>query len=332
MHLPQTLIANKPAKPRDHSRLMRLDRLTGRISHHHFYDLPSLLRPTDVLVFNDTKVLPSRLFGHKDSGGKIELLLLKQLTPTTWTAIAKPKPHLHQQLTFAKSITTQTISINSDDTITLVFNHLTLQQLAAIGHTPLPPYIHSPLSPSTIRSAYQTVYAKTVGSAAAPTAGLHFTHHLLHHLNQIGIQTESVTLHVGLGTFKPLQPANLRSGRLHSESYTLDSPTAQRLNLAKSEGRRIIAVGTTTTRVLETCSNSAGHLIPQTADTDIFIRPPYHFKFIDGLITNFHLPQSSLILLVSAFVKQPEFITTAYQLAINQKYRFYSFGDAMLID
>lgn len=330
-YLPPEQIANAPASPRDSSRLLVLDKRTGNIDHHIFRELPDLLKPTDVLVFNQTKVFPARLFGTKTTGGKVEVLLIKKISPNTWQALSKPGLKNGQIANFSPEVSCEVITQNSDATVVLRFNNLTDEQLNALGHMPLPPYIHSNQSESKLKEEYQTVYAKAVGSAAAPTAGLHFTQKLLSDLHKKGIQTEFVTLHVGLGTFKPLTEENLRSGKLHSETFELDTPTAVKLNHAKAEGRRIIAVGTTTTRVLETCSSLNGVLIPQKGDTDIFIHPPYHFKFIDGIVTNFHLPQTSLMMLVSSLVADPKFILNAYQTAIKEKYRFYSFGDAMLI-
>ena len=319
------MIADFPASPRDHSRLLMINRRTGELSHHHFYDLPRLLKPADVLVFNQTKVFPARLHGFKLTGGKVEILLLKNRGNDLWEVISHPGIKPGQSLIFAPGIIGVVVS---PDVLKLKIKNLKL--LSKIGETPLPPYIHNPSPESLLKKQYQTVYAKTGGSAAAPTAGLHFTTRLLHELRANGHDLEYVTLHVGLGTFKPPTPEQISSGHLHSEWFTLDAETASRLNAAKASGRRIIAVGTTTTRVLETCSNSNSLLTARTGETDIFIKPPYKFKFVDGLITNFHLPDSSLIMLVSAFSSWP-IIQKAYHTAICEKYRFFSFGDACLI-
>ena len=324
-YLPDNLIANTPSTPRDHSKLLQINRLTGKLFHHHFYDLPDLLNPTDVLVFNNTKVFPARLHGVKTTGGKVEVLLLKKLENDLWHVISHPGIKPGQIINFSSEVSAQVVTDHS-----LKLSAGSFQTLSKIGHTPLPPYIHSSQKEAVLRKQYQTVYAKSQGSAAAPTAGLHFTNRLLGQLEDRHIQTEFLTLHVGLGTFKPPTPDQLASGHLHSEWFTLSSQTAARLNLAKSQGRRIIAVGTTTTRVLESCADTSGLLTPQSGETDIFIKPPYKFKFVDGLITNFHLPGSSLIMLVSAFSSW-EIIQKAYQQAIAKNYRFYSFGDACLI-
>lgn len=342
-HLPPDLIAQTPARPRDGSRLMLINRRTGQLSHRIFRDLPQLLRPADVLVFNNTAVFPARLFGHKSTGGKVEILLLRQIRPGEWDFISHPglKPgavvHLPEKTPrrwpegtparWIKQPNPEGIITNSG---TIHFSSLISHFVYQYGTTPLPPYIHSSAPESALRRQYQTVYAKHPGSAAAPTAGLHFTPRLLHQLSTLGYQLEYVTLHVGLGTFKPPTQQQIRSGILHREYFTLDAGTTGRLNAAKSANRRIIAVGTTTTRVLETCSDASGRLHPRTGDTSLFILPGYKFKFVDGLITNFHLPKSSLLMLVSAFAS-PRIIQSAYHEAITEKYRFYSFGDACLI-
>lgn len=328
------IIANVPTSPRDHSRLMVVDKHSGTITHSRFDHLLDYLTKDDVLVFNQTKVFPARLFGKKESGGQVEILLLKKLESGLWQTISKPGLKLNQKIILTEKIWATAVSLNSDQTLNLKFSSHTRTvlegELFSLGQTPLPPYIHSPHSEKEIKKEYQTVYAKTAGSAAAPTAGLHFTNRLLNKLKEKGIQTEFVTLHVGLGTFKPVKVENLKTKTLHIEDFIIDSATAQRLNQAKKEGKRIIAVGTTTTRVLETCAKN-NQLIPHSATTNIFILPPYKFKFVDALITNFHLPSSSLMYLVSAFVKKPSIIQNAYQTAEKMDYRFYSFGDAMLL-
>jgi S-adenosylmethionine:tRNA ribosyltransferase-isomerase len=312
LHIPSELIAQTPASPRDSSRLMTIDRKTGTLGHYHFYDLPKLLNPSDVLVFNNSKVIPARLIGKKTTGGRVEILLLRKQDKDLWEVISHPGLKPGQIINFTPKTSALVISANI----------IKLKYSESFGHTPLPPYIHSSSPEALLRKQYQTIYAKTPGSAAAPTAGLHFTKRLITSLPQ---QKEYLTLHVGLGTFKPPTPEQISSGHLHTEYFELSPDTASRLKAAKDSGRRIIAVGTTTTRVLE----STG-LVPQTGDTDIFIKSLYRFKVVDGMITNFHLPESSLLMLVSAF-SSPEIIRHTYSEAIRLKYRFFSFGDACLI-
>lgn len=313
--LPPQLIANSPASPRDHSRLLVVNRQTRTYSHHHFYDLADLLTPNDVLVLNQTKVFPARLFGTKPGGGRVEVLLLRQINLNTWEYISKPR--IRDIVDFSHGLVGR---INNDQIIFNIGGNDFLNVLDQIGHTPIPPYIHNSSDEAILRQQYQTVYASPVaaGSAAAPTAGLHFTRKLLQKIKSKNIQIEYLILHVGLGTFQPLREENLKSGKLHSEHYSIDPATGERLNQAKSAGKRIIAVGTTTTRALETGFDKNV--------TDIFIYPPYKFKFVDSLITNFHLPQTSLLMLVASMYPK---ILDAYQLAIANRYRFYSFGDAM---
>lgn len=331
-NLPSNLIAHKPSKVRDHCRLLCLNRQTGQIDHHQFFELENILGPNDVLVLNQSKVFPARIFGKKDSGGDIEVLLLHQKKSDQWLAISKPRPKISQIIYFGHQLVGEVIK--SDPTtgqIILKFNfknNQIFQVLDKIGHTPLPPYIHSSKKEVQIRKDYQTVYAKPVGSAAAPTAGLHFTTSLLKKLKQNGVQIEYVTLHVGLGTFQNLRPENIKTKTLHSEFYEISPTTAQRLNIAKKSGKRIIAVGTTSVRTLESAANPL--LKSGSNSTEIFIFPPYKFKFIDALITNFHLPESSLLMLVSAFATKKN-IFKSYQEAIKNNYRFFSFGDAMFI-
>ncbi|MFA6519003.1 MAG: tRNA preQ1(34) S-adenosylmethionine ribosyltransferase-isomerase QueA [Candidatus Shapirobacteria bacterium] len=327
------IIANSPASPRDSCKLLKIDRESGKTSHHRFYDLPSLLTPNDILVFNDTRVFPARLFGQKPTGGKIEVLLLEQLKGSNWQAISSPLPKLGQILKFDNLLATVIKVDPSFGKIEIKFNLVGndfFDVINKIGHTPLPPYINSSQAESTLRRQYQTVYAQKIGSAAAPTAGLHFTNRLLNKLEDIGIHRQYITLHVGLGTFQSLRPENLKTGKLHTEHYYINSSTAKCLNDLKNRGFHLIAVGTTTVRCLESAVSN-GQIRAGEGSTDIFIRPGYKFKFIDGLITNFHLPDSSLLMLVSAFVSSPSFITKAYQEAVKNNYRFYSFGDACLI-
>lgn len=305
--LPKELIANGPATPRDHSRLMVIDRKTKLIIHKHFFDLPDFLTANDVLVFNQTKVFPAKFEN---------LLLLREIEPLTWKCIFRGKPNKPGR---------QVLKVNKN------FAVIKFEKQPK-GSIPLPPYIKSNLSKSDLAKKYQTVYAKNSGSVAAPTAGFHFTASLLKKLKLKGVQMEFVTLHVGPGTFFPVKADNLEDHKMHSEFFTLDKDTANRLNEAKVQGKRIIAIGTTTTRVLETIAIGnlkldIGHLSGKTA---IFIYPPYKFKFVDALITNFHLPHSTLLALVYAFAA-PNLMRKAYKEAIEKKYRFYSFGDSMFI-
>ena len=332
-YLPDNLIADQPSKIRDHCRLLCLNRKTGEINHQNFFDLKSILGPNDVLVLNQSKVFPARLFAKKDSGGDIEVLLIRQIKSDLWLAISKPRPKIGQQIFFGHNLIGEVIK--SDQTtgqITLKFNFKNanfFQILDKIGHTPIPPYISSNQTELQIREEYQTVYAKDIGSAAAPTAGLHFTRQLLSELKSRGVQIEYITLHVGLGTFQNLRPENLESKTLHSEFYEIKPNVAKRLNLAKQQGKRIIGVGTTSVRTLESATIS-NQVQPGQNSTNIFIYPGIKFKFIDAIITNFHLPESSLLMLVSAFSSK-EIILKSYQEAIEKKYRFFSFGDAMFI-
>lgn len=347
--LPKSLIAQKIASLRDHSRLLVVKRRANQIEHSYFFNLPKFLQKGDVLVFNQTKVFPARLFGKKSTGGKVEVLLLKKVASDIWEAISKPGLKVGQLLIFAHQLKAQVVAEDSG-IIQLKFNFTSsylLKTINEIGQTPLPPYIKSSLPEKTLREKYQTIYAQNLGSAAAPTAGLHFTQKLLSQLQRMGIQLEFITLHVGLGTFKPVTEENLKLGKLHPEEYFLDDKTVKRLNQAKQEQRRVIAVGTTTTRVLESCSyfdckTQTWKLKSGGGKTEIFIYPPFQFKFIDSLITNFHLPKSSLLMLIAAFCSYPntckKFTTfrnsipgKAYEEAIKEKYRFYSFGDAMFI-
>lgn len=343
--LPEEFIAQSPANPRDSSKLLVIDRRKKILSHHTFYDLPNLLTNRDVLVFNNTKVIPARLIGKKITGGRVELLLKKQINTDTWEAIFGGKLKIGSKLIFT-DLEAIVLDLGNYETI-IKFNEKGAKlkkHLQDLGKTPLPPYINSAESESKSRKDYQTVYAKNIGSVAAPTAGFHFTKRLLKKISSNGIQTEFLTLHVGLGTFAPIKEKEVEKHQIHSESFILPVDVAQRLNTAKKEGRRIIAVGTTTTRVLENCSNKkgllTGHQSPST--TCLFIYPPYKFKFVDALITNFHLPKSSLLALVCAFITHPNtdkkfsdfkhsLLGKAYQEAIKRSYRFYSFGDAMFI-
>jgi S-adenosylmethionine:tRNA ribosyltransferase-isomerase len=340
-NLPKNLIAQKPASPRDACRLMVLDREKQTIEHDRFYNLGKYLRPGDVLVLNNSKVLPARLMGKKATGGKVEILLLRQMSADTWDCLVGFVP-VHQQVglevKFSGKLNGKIVK-RAGDTAVIKFNlsgTKLMEKVLKIGQPPTPPYIKR-LAKS---SEYQTVYAEKLGSVAAPTAGMHFTKKLLTKLKKIGVQIEYVTLHVGLGTFQPVKEEDVTKHKIHSEYFELDKKTAKRLNEAKRAGRRIIACGTTTVRVLEYCvskdrnrtsiNRSPIPVKSQRGETIIFIYPGYKFKFIDTLITNFHVPKSTLIMLVAAFAGK-KFIDKAYQIAIKKKYRFYSFGDAMFI-
>ena len=333
-YLPEELIAQTPIEKRDDSRLMILDKETGEIEHRHFKDIIDYLNPGDVLVLNDTKVIPARLIGTKEAtGAVIELLLLKDTGNDIWECLSKPAKRLKKDtiISFGNGeLKAQVIEKKEEGIcrVQLIYNGILLEILEKLGTMPLPPYIHEKLKD---QSRYQTVYAKNIGSAAAPTAGLHFTHELLKKIADKGIIVTYVTLHVGLGTFRPVEVDNILEHHMHSEYYVMDKTTADILNKAKSEGRRIIAVGTTSTRVLETiASNNNSKFVACSGNTDIFIYPGYKFKAIDCLITNFHLPKSTLIMLVSALAGK-ENILHAYNTAVASKYRFFSVGDAMFI-
>lgn len=338
-------IANSPASPRDHAKLMVISRKTGDISHKHVYDLAELLDSRDVLVVNNTKVFPARLFGKKETGGKIEILLNNPISSSKWRAIHKGKLATGDKVYFDDNgFLTVTKKLESEIEVEFTTGEELMSWIYKNGHTPLPPYIKSDENESVVRQKYQTTYAKNEGSIAAPTAGLHFTEELLQKLRGKGVEICEITLHVGLGTFLPVVSKDITAHKMHSERYEIDTPTLNRLNGYKAEGRRIIAVGTTSLRTLETVSNNEGVLQEtlRTGDTSIFIYPPYKFKFVDCLITNFHLPHSTLLALVSAFVSKPntnsEFksfkeslMGKAYQVAKDENYRFFSFGDASMI-
>lgn len=317
-YLPPELIAQEPMRPRDHSHLIVLDKKKNKIIHDRFYNLAQYLTKGDVLVFNDSKVIPARLFGKKETSGKIEVFLLKQNKNNTWQCLTRGKIKEKQNIIFSKKFIGQIITISKDGTKIIKFNK---KNILSIGETPTPPYIKK----RSNLKVYQTIYAKKDGSVAAPTAGFHFTNKLLTNLKKKGVQLEYVTLHVGLGTFAPVKTTDITKHQMHSELAMIDNKTSQRLMKAKKEKRRIICVGTTAVRTLESLNLKSG-----TKWTDIFIYPGYQFKNINAMITNFHLPKSTLLMLVCAFAGTNK-IKKAYQEAINKKYRFYSFGDAMLI-
>ena len=332
--LPKELIAQTPLKDRSSSRLLIMNKKTGELRHEVFSNIINYLNKGDVLVLNDTKVIPARLIGEKkDTGAVIEILLLKDIGNDTWECLGKPGKRLKigSTITFGDgSLRCEVVDKLEEGIIhvKLIYDGILMEILDKLGTMPLPPYIHEKLED---QSRYQTVYAKVSGSAAAPTAGLHFTKELLKHIEDKGVIITYVTLHVGLGTFRPVEVDNILEHKMHSEYYVMSKETAEILNKAKEEGRRIIAVGTTSTRTLETiATNNKGIFKACSGDTDIFIYPGYKFKAINCLITNFHLPKSTLVMLVSAFSSR-NMIMNAYNEAINNKYRFFSFGDAMFI-
>lgn len=330
--LPSELIAQTPLLNRDESRLLVLDKETGDISHHVFKDIVDYFNPGDVLVINDTKVIPARLMGVKeDTGAVIELLLLKDIGEDVWECLSRPQKRLHvgTVIKFSDELSASVVELLDEGVtrVKLMYDGILLEILDRLGEMPLPPYIHEKLKE---KDRYNTVYAKNIGSAAAPTAGLHFTNELLEQLKSKGVIITNVTLHVGLGTFRPVEVDDINNHHMHSEYYNMSLETANILNTAKVNGNKIIAVGTTSTRTLETIINKYGKFIECSGNTDIFIYPGYEFKAIDCLITNFHLPKSTLVMLVSALAGRDN-ILNAYKIAVSEKYRFFSFGDAMFI-
>ena len=331
--LPEELIAQKPVYPRDSSRLMVIDRKTGTIEHRIFHDVIEYLNPGDVLVVNETRVIPARLYGVKaETGGAIEFLLLKRLNLTDWEVILKPgkraKPGA--EFIFGEGKLKATIlSIGEDGgrTVRFSWDGVFEDILDELGQMPLPPYIHERLED---RNRYQTVYARTDGSAAAPTAGLHFTPELLECIREKGIDVVPVLLHVGLGTFRPVKEENVDDHHMHSEYYEVTDEQAERINAARERGGRVFCVGTTSVRTLETVADDSGRVHAGSGFTQIFIKPGVRIKAVDALITNFHLPESTLLMLVSAFIGR-ETALHAYEIAVSERYRFFSFGDAMLI-
>ena len=331
--LPESLIAQTPLKNRDQSRLMVLDKVTGEIEHKHFYDIIDYLEEGDVLVLNDTKVMPARLFGIKEeTGSHIEILMLKEIEADSWECLVRPAKRIDVGtiVDFGNGILkAKCVAVDEDGIRVFKFYYrgIFYEILDKLGEMPLPPYIHEKLAD---KDRYQTVYAKEIGSAAAPTAGLHFTKELLDKIEAKGIKIEYVTLHVGLGTFRPVTTENVLEHQMHSEYYLMKESTAEVLNEAKKNGNMIVSVGTTSTRVLETVMSRYGQFEACSGWTNIFIYPGYKFKAIDYQITNFHLPKSTLIMLVSALAGR-ENILHAYNEAVKERYRFFSFGDAMLI-
>lgn len=332
-YLPQELIAQTPLENRSDSKLMVLDK-DGNIEHKKFYNIIDYLNKGDALVINDTKVIPARLIGIKENtGAVIELLLLNDLGKNIWECLAKPQKRLKEDtiITFGEGILKAKVVGIKEEGITrveLIYDGILMEILDKLGSMPLPPYIHEKLKD---KDRYQTVYALNYGSAAAPTAGLHFTKELLNSIKEKGIEIVHITLHVGLGTFRPVNVSDVTKHKMHSEHYIMTEKAANTLNKVRKNGKRIIAVGTTSTRTLETIMRDNNEFVPTTGETDIFIYPGFKFKGVDGLITNFHLPKSTLVMLVSAFSKK-EYILNAYRVAVLNKYRFFSFGDAMYIE
>ena len=331
--LPQELIAQTPLEPRDHSRLMVLDRSKEAIEHRKFYDLPLLLEPGDLLVFNDSRVMPARLIGRTSgSGGEAELLLLRREKPGLWQCLARPGKRLRPgtRLLFNDELEARIVESMESGLRLVEFNDESL--IEKVGQAPLPPYIHEPLQDP---ERYQTVYARRLGSAAAPTAGLHFTEKLMQELQARGVQMAFFTLHVGLDTFRPVDEEDPREHKLHTEYWEVSPQAAESINCARQEKRRVVAVGTTSVRVLEQTAllmeeQERDAILPGSDWADLFILPGHRFRTVDAMITNFHLPRSTLLMLVSAFAGH-ELVLAAYREAIEQRYRFYSFGDAMLI-
>lgn len=330
--LPEELIAQTPLQKRDSSRLMVLDKVTGAVSHRQFYHIIEYLQPGDTLVMNDSRVLPARLLGNRPTGGAVEVLLLRDLGDKKWECLVKPgrKMQPGQQVSFGNGELTATVTDIMEDGNRIVEFHyegIFLEILERLGKMPLPPYIKAELQD---QERYQTVYSREVGSAAAPTAGLHFTNELLDSIRDKGVQTAFVTLHVGLGTFRPVKVEDVTSHHMHSELCMLSAETAKILNDTRARSGRIICVGTTSCRTLESLVNDDGSFESKSKWTDIFIYPGYRFKAMDALITNFHLPESTLVMLVSAFAGK-ENVLGAYAEAVKERYRFFSFGDAMFI-
>ena len=330
--LPEELIAQTPLQQRDSSRLLKLDRETGKVSHHHFYDILDYLQPGDCLVMNDSRVLPARLLGHRPTGGAVEVLLLRDLGEKRWECLCKPgrKMQVGNQVIFGNGeLTATVVEVQETGNRVIEFHYegIFLEVLERLGKMPLPPYIKEELQD---QERYQTVYSREVGSAAAPTAGLHFTNDLLDKIREKGVKTAFVTLHVGLGTFRPVSVEDFREHHMHSELCMISKETAELLNQTKASGGRVICVGTTSCRTLESLVNEDGTFEEKSRWTEIFIYPGYQFRAMDGLITNFHLPESTLVMLVSAFAGR-EHVLDAYNEAVNEKYRFFSFGDAMCI-
>ncbi len=329
--LPEELIAQTPAEPRDSSRLLIYHRKEKRIEHKIFRDIADYLKAGDLLVVNRTKVLPARLFAHTANGGRVEVLLLKRLNLGEWEVLVRPgkKCKVGTRLVVNAELSLEVTGItdSGERHVRFFYEGAFEDVLTRAGTMPLPPYIHEKLKDQT---RYQTVYCRENGSAAAPTAGLHFTTELLNKLRKQGVEIAEVLLHVGLGTFRPVKVENVLEHKMHSEYYEIGEEAAEKINRAKREGRRVIAVGTTSVRTLETVADEKGFVSPCKGDTEIFIYPPYKFKCVNALITNFHLPESTLLMLVSSLCSREE-ILQVYKTAVEERYRFFSFGDAMMI-
>lgn len=331
-YLPENLIAQTPVYPRDSSRMLVYNRTEDEIYHKHFYDLVDYLKEGDVLVRNNTRVLPARMFGYTAHGGKVEVLLLKRFNLTEWEVLVKPgkKARVGAELTISDQLKLKVLS-NIEESgsrrVQFIYDGVFEDIISRLGEMPLPPYITEKLKD---QERYQTVYAKVDGSAAAPTAGLHFTDELIEKIKAKGVEIVDVLLHVGLGTFRPVKSEDILSHHMHSEYYEISEQSAERINKAKREGRRVIAVGTTSVRTLESAADENGFVKAVKDNTEIFIYPPYKFKCVDALITNFHLPKSTLIMLVSALSTREKTLKM-YETAVENKYRFFSFGDACLI-
>lgn len=329
--LPEELIAQTPVYPRDSSRLLVYDRQKDEVSHRIFRDVTDYLKKGDVLVVNNTKVYPARIHATTEHGGKVEILLLKRQNLTDWEVLVKPGKKCREGtvLKVNDELSVEILSRTEEGgrIVRFLFDGVFEDILSRVGEMPLPPYIHEKLKD---QSRYQTVYCKEEGSAAAPTAGLHFTTELLDRIRGMGVEIVEVQLNVGLGTFRPVKVEDVTTHKMHTEYYSVTEEAAEKINAAKREGRRVIAVGTTSVRTLESAANENGVVEAKHGDTDIFIYPPYKFKVVDALITNFHLPESTLVMLVAAFTSR-EKILELYNLAVKEKYRFFSFGDAMFI-
>lgn len=330
-YLPEELIAQTPVYPRDSSRLLVYDKTKDKVFHEHFYDIKKYLKKGDVLVRNNTKVLPARMFAYTENGGKVEVLLLKRFNLKEWEVLVKPgkKAKPGAKLTINEELSLEVLSVIEEAgsrRVSFNFSGVFEDIISRVGEMPLPPYIKEKLKD---QSRYQTVYAKVDGSAAAPTAGLHFTEQLTSELKEMGVEIVDVLLHVGLGTFRPVKAEDINEHHMHSEYYEVSKETAEKVNRAKKEGRRVIAVGTTSVRTLESVADDNGFIKECKGNTEIFLYPPYKFKCVDGLITNFHLPKSTLLMLVSC-TSSREKILEIYNLAVREKYRFFSFGDACL--
>ena len=330
--LPEELIAQTPCEPRNHSRLMVLDRQQQTVQHQHFYDLKNFLVPGDTLIFNDTRVMPARLIGHRDkTGGKVEVFLLRRINGNEWETLVKPgkKAQPGNVICFGDELSCEVLSHTDfgGRIVRFSYDGIFEEILDRLGETPLPPYIHEKLAD---KERYQTVYSKEQGSAAAPTAGLHFTKAMMQEIEAMGVNLGFVTLHVGLGTFRPVSVDKIEDHAMHKEYYSVPAETVELIASTKARGGRVIAVGTTSIRTLESAAKAKGLIEAGSGWTEIFIYPGYEFKIVDAMITNFHLPKSTLLMLISAFAGK-EFVLSAYRQAVEEKYRFFSFGDAMLL-